>query len=187
MDLTTYEDPADPVAAVALERRAAAAAKYWSEKMITKPAPFRKQSDAIREICGVLAKHPTGIESNGIAKALNRGDESIVKWMRKLKTAGAAAKWPDTLGPCKWCLPEHLEQTKAAHRAFLVEAKKAEAVRKNAAARAKAAEKRKERIARVELPDDDAFYMAPTMRIVPAHCVPPLRPRGPASVWELAA
>lgn len=148
----------------------------------------RTQHPAQSEIAAILALHPAGIESKVLAAEVGRNHEAVNELLRKMLSKSMACKWPDRFGPCKWCLPSDLKTAQAAHAAHRVLADKATQARKNRQAAKTRALKAAARLRKTDSEDDaTGFYAPPIMRIVRAHEVPPLRPRGPSCVWELAA
>ena len=136
------------------------------------------------QVLAALAAYPVGVPAKKLRDDIGGvARETLNERLRNMRKARLVCSWPRTGGACKWCLPCNLPGLKADHARIKRERALSEVSRKAA----DAAAKRVQRMAAREVPDDDEFYSTPIMRIVPAHSAPTLRPRGPCSVWRLAA
>ena len=136
------------------------------------------------QVLAALAAYPVGVPAKKLRDDIGGvARETLNERLRNMRKARLVCSWPRTGGACKWCLPCNLPGLKADHARIKRERALSEVSRKAA----DAAAKRVQRMAAREVPDDDEFYSTPIMRTVPAHSAPTLRPRGPCSVWRLAA
>ena len=150
----------------------------------------------------VTALHaaPTGLDLRQLVEITGRSLRQLQKRSRIMLAEGMIASVPSNGGPhpVVYCttgaVSAAMQQRRQAHAERVAEQSAKSKVRKAAAARLKRAEetrkrqeKRAEALIRAERELDEALSAPMVHRIVPAHLAEPLKPRGPASVWGLAA
>ena len=132
---------------------------------------------AIRpRLLDLLKTHPAGLTSKQAHHLLDVSANGVNKQIRSLGEAGAIALMRHSYVTVM-CLPEHAPAVRARLRAESEDKARRDKLRK-------AAWNRKQATGRDEAPMEDEA--PPIQRWVPMSMATPIKPKGPASVWELA-
>lgn len=126
----------------------------------------------VAKLEAVLRQLPEGADSGMVGRRAGYARVSASKGLGELAKAGRAVCFRGSYGRVVWFHIEHqagFHAMRATHASTLAESTKNRLGTE-------------ERYARFLAFEDD-----PVHRTVPARLAPPLRPAGPASVWELAA
>ena len=153
-------------------------------------------------LCEFIASSPRGAGMREISRFMRKSRHACEKNLDRLLEAGLIARVPTASDGryANFCAPEHAAAIVTARAAQIAAAQRAMLDKRNERMRRVRAEAAAVRPPKVRAPKTAqhiraleiaravaAFERPIVQRIVPAHLAAPLRPRGPASVFQLGA